>query len=176
MVRNRRTLVLALIALVLGGAFLLRTVREPVGRAVVASRAPVAGGAAEDLPLVGLSRLSAERGEAPLGKRDLFEFGSHAPAPTPVTASAPAPTAAPTPPPEPGPPPVPPLSVKYIGSLEDRRGLKVAVLMTDRKEILTGQTGDLVANRFKIVKIGFESVDIQDVGSDRVRRVPLKGN
>ena len=34
----------------------------------------------------------------------------------------------------------------------------------------------MVANRFRIVKIGLESVDIQEVGSDQVRRIPLKGN
>jgi hypothetical protein len=48
--------------------------------------------------------------------------------------------------------------------------------MTDDEEVLTGQVGELVANRFRIVEIGIESVDIQDVGSERVRRIPLKGN
>jgi hypothetical protein len=66
--------------------------------------------------------------------------------------------------------------VKYVGTLELKGGLRVAILMTDRKEILTGQAGETVANRLKIVKIGYESVDVQDVGSDRVRRIPFKGN
>ena len=50
------------------------------------------------------------------------------------------------------------------------------MLMTERKEVLTGQVGEMVANRFRIVQIGLESVDIQEVGSDQVRRIPLKGN
>jgi len=75
----------------------------------------------------------------------------------------------------PTPPPLPALNVKYIGAVEGKRGLKVAVLMTDRKEILTGQAGEVVANRIKIVRIGLESVDVQEVGSDQVRRIPLKG-
>jgi hypothetical protein len=69
------------------------------------------------------------------------------------------------------------LSVKYIGAMEDKkRGLKVAILLTDRQEILTGRAGDVIANRLKIVNIGLESVDVQDVGAQSVRRLPLKGN
>ncbi len=68
------------------------------------------------------------------------------------------------------------MSVKYIGTVADKKGLKVAVLMTDRKEVLTGKAGDVVANRLKIVAIGLESVDVQDMGSDRVRRIPLRAN
>lgn len=76
----------------------------------------------------------------------------------------------------PTPTPVPAMNVKYIGSVADKKGLKVAVLMTDRREVLTGKAGDLVANRLKIVSIGLESVDIQDVGSDHIRRIPLRAN
>jgi hypothetical protein len=72
-------------------------------------------------------------------------------------------------------PALPPAKVTFIGSAE-RQGLKVAVLLTDQQEILTGQVGQLVGNRFRIVEIGLESVDIQDVGSERVRRIPLKGS
>ena len=68
------------------------------------------------------------------------------------------------------------MNVKYIGTVADKKGLKVAVLMTDRKEVLTGKAGDVVANRLKIVAIGLESVDVQDMGSDRVRRIPLRAN
>ena len=75
----------------------------------------------------------------------------------------------------PTPPPPPPLNVKYIGAVE-RKGAKVAMFMTDRSEVLTGQAGETVGNRFRIVKIGLESVDIQEVGSEQVRRIALKGN
>jgi hypothetical protein len=68
------------------------------------------------------------------------------------------------------------LNLKYIGSLENAKGLKVAVLLTDRNEVVTGQTGEVVANRYRIVRIGFESVEVLDVGSGQTRRIPLKGN
>jgi hypothetical protein len=51
----------------------------------------------------------------------------------------------------------------------------VAVLEAEGRDILTGREGDLVANRLEIVKIGLESLDVRDVGGDRVRRLPLEG-
>jgi hypothetical protein len=127
------------------------------------------------LPRIALDRL-VPRAEGRAGKRNVFDF---APLPTPApstrTQVTTVETQAPviTTPPTPAPPP--PLNVKYIGSVE-KKGLRVAVFLTDRKEVLTGQEGDLLANRMKVVKIGFESVDVQDVGSDRTRRIPLRGN
>jgi hypothetical protein len=84
----------------------------------------------------------------------------------------------PTPVPTPGiptPTPLPPLTVHYVGAVEDKRGVKVAVFLTDKEEVLTGQAGQLVGNRFRILRIGLESVDIQEVGSEQTRRVPLGG-
>jgi hypothetical protein len=71
---------------------------------------------------------------------------------------------------------LPPLSLKYLGSVENRAGVKVAVLLTDRREVLTGRAGDTVANRYRIARIGLESVDLEDVASGQSRRIPLRGN
>jgi hypothetical protein len=90
-----------------------------------------------------------------------------------VTAPPVAEDMAPTPPPVPR---LPPLNLKFIGSVENAKGVRVAVLLTDRNEVLTGQPGQVVANRYKISKIGFESVDLEEVGSGQVRRIPLRGN
>ena len=48
------------------------------------------------------------------------------------------------------------------------------MLVTDKNEILTGKVGEVVANRYKIGKIGFESVDLEDVTSGQKRRIPLQ--
>ena len=126
-------------------------------------------------PLIGLGQLKGDRPKAEVGKRDLFAFAT--PPPPPPTPVPPPTVATPPPPPAvPTPTPLPALNVKYIGSLESQPGLKVAMFMTDKKEVLTGQVGDTVGNRFKVVKIGLESVDIQQVGADRTERLPLKGN
>jgi hypothetical protein len=149
------------------------------------------GSGSEPLPRIDLDRLQRPRRPAEAGQRSLFDFAqppAPPPPPPPTEAERAAADAAraalvaqqereaeiraAAPPPGP-----PPLNVRFIGALESKPGgLKVAVLMTDRKEILTGQPGETVANRLKIVAIGIESVDVQDVGSERVRRIPLKGN
>ncbi len=135
------------------------------------------------VPRIDLARVDAPRPRSEAGRRDLFAFGS-------VREAEPqeAPEVVKTPPPTPAPttggaltsgpvtPSLPPLNVKYIGSVENKAGVKVAVLITDRKEILTGQAGQVVANRYRIARIGLESVDLEDVGSGQSRRVPLKGN
>jgi hypothetical protein len=178
MVKNRRALygAVAGLALVLAVYTLTRDDRAAAVSLSLpgASRAPrVADG---ELPRIGLDRLQKPHGGIEVGKRDIFDFGP--PPPTPPPPPRP-PTPVPTAVVEasPTPPPLPPMSVKYIGSLaDDQRGLKVAVLLNDRKEVLTGGVGEVVANRFRIVSIGLESVDLQDVGSNRVQRIPLKGN
>ncbi len=142
----------------------------------VAPRAVATGVAA--VPAIDLARIEGPgRGAHSGGRRNVFEFGA-VPAVRPLTATAQPPPALPEPPDstEPAPPPVPPLGVKYIGALQNEQGLEVAVLMTDRKEILTGRAGEVVANRLKIVRIGLESVDVQDVSGGAVRRIPLRGN
>ena len=138
-------------------------------------RRPEAGESA--LPIIALDRITNPQPEDRLGDRDLFDFATPPPpvyteperTTAPVTMATPPPVTLPTP------VPLPPMNIKYIGAVE-RRGVKVAMLMTDKSEVLTGQPGEVVGNRFRIVKIGLESVDIQEVGSEQVRRIPLKGN
>jgi hypothetical protein len=165
---------LAVVALV--GLWAIRTPESvPVTRARPRREAPAA-----DVPRIGLNRLDKPRGEVEIGRRDLFAYGApvrdtaepEAPPPVPVTAIPPAanPAAAglePT---------LPPLNLKFIGAVGNARGVKVAVLLTDRNEVLTGQQGDVVANRYRIERIGIESVDLADVGTGQSRRLPLKGN
>jgi hypothetical protein len=50
------------------------------------------------------------------------------------------------------------------------------VLLTDRDEVLTGQAGQVIANRYRISRIGIESVDLEDVGTGQSRRIPLRGS
>ena len=146
------------------------------------------------VPRIDLARLDAPRAEDEAGRRDLFQFGA---AREPEEE---APSGASAPPASGGPalggtaggvaggatgdavasgpvtPSLPPLKLWYIGSVENKAGVKVAVLLTDRKEVLTGQSGQVVANRYRIARIGLESVDLEDVGSGQSRRIPLKGN
>ncbi len=134
---------------------------------------------------IDLARVAAERPASGAGERDLFRFGATRHAGREDDEELPeVRVPVPTPPPSPpgdasaaaAVPSLPPLSLKYLGSVENRAGVKVAVLLTDRKEVLTGQAGDVVANRYRIARIGLESVDLEDVGSGQSRRIPLRGN
>lgn len=167
----------ALAAALVVGWVLLRDLDTGPAPPAAAAEAPRAASADPEIPRIDLERLDRSRPPTAAGRRDIFDFATPPPPPArPMPPARPAVEVAPPPVTAPTPPPLPALSVKYIGTIENKRGLKVAMLLTDRKEVLTGQAGELVANRFKIVRIGIESVDIQEVGSEQVRRIPLKGN
>jgi hypothetical protein len=111
---------------------------------------------------VKLERLSAEReppGDTP---RNPFRFQPKPapPPPKPVVAPpAPGGDEAPKPVTPIGPPPPPPIPLKFIGILERANGVKWAVLRDD-KSIMHGREGDIVDGRYRIVKIGTESIEI----------------
>ena len=131
------------------------------------------GGLGGTVPRIGLDRLAQRGGPLAPGKRDLFDYGAPPPTPVPPPTLAPEPTL-PTPEPLPTPTPLPPLAVKYMGSVDNGKGIQVALFVTDKKEVLAGQVGETVMNRFRVMKIGYESVDVQQLGFDQVQRLPLK--
>ena len=132
-----------------------------------------AGGLGGTVPRIGLDRLAQRGGPLAPGKRPLFDYGAPPPTPVPPPTLAPEPTT-PTPVPLPTPTPLPPLAVNYMGSVDNGKGVRVALFVTDKKEVLAGQVGETVMNRFRVMKIGYESVDVQQVGFDQVQRLPLK--
>jgi hypothetical protein len=153
-----------------------------------AEATPAAGTPSHDAEIgpaiarIDLARLDAPHPEAEAGRRNLFDFGSLVrddPEPAPIVVATPHPIA--TPPPSvlsadgslatPAPPP---LNLKYIGSVENATGVKAAILITDKKEVLIGQAGQVVANRYRVARIGLESVDLEDVASGQSRRLPMR--
>ncbi len=148
--------------------------------------APAGGtrGTVADVPWINLDRVKMQdRPLLPLGgTRNTFAFQVTPPPPPgegagPDGATGPNPT--PTAPPDltPTPPtPPPPLPLKYMGLVEVKGGAKIAVLLSEQKEILQGREGDLLGGRYRIAKIGIESVDVQDVTSGHIQRLPLRGN
>ncbi len=130
------------------------------------------------VPRIDLARLAGEPAPRTRGERDLFDFGKEAATPAPEPSATPSDDASPRPTPRPpravSKPTPATLEVRYVGSVERPDGLKIAVLISMDDVVLTGRKGELIANRLKVVKIGLESVDVQDLGSERVRRIPLK--
>lgn len=180
--RRETALVLGLALVAVAGVTTLLRKPEvaPAMRARPKQEAPLAA-----VPRIDLARLDQPPAPDQAGRRDLFGFGARV---EPEAAVAPPPrVVVPTPPPaptgggldaaagRPATPALPPLNLRYIGSVESARGVKVAVLVTDKREVLTGQAGEVVANRYRIARIGLESVDLEDVGTGQSRRIALRG-
>ncbi len=113
----------------------------------------------EDLK-VRLEALQGARPDPGEADRNPFRFEPKAPPPPPAGSSgAPpvfAPPVDPTTPPV-GPPPPPPIPLKFIGIVEGRSVGKVAAF-SDCKRTFHGREGDIVDGRYKLLKIGIESV------------------
>ncbi|MBX9600921.1 MAG: hypothetical protein K2X35_07955 [Bryobacteraceae bacterium] len=106
------------------------------------------------------------------GSRSLFDFSAVAPAKPanipPVKPIKPAPLEYGPRKPEPEParveppkPPPPPITLKFYGFQTPRPGVKKAFFL-DGDEILMGSEGDVLKKRYKIVRIGVNSVVVED--------------
>jgi hypothetical protein len=170
----RRAPILAGLGLLAAAWLILRPgPTPPASRAAAPARRGRATTGPDEIPRIDLARIDAlaklERVETPA--RDLSAYPTPPPPPPapPPPEAAPMPVAAaPT-----GPPPPPPLNMTYLGNLEKRQGLKVAVFLTDKKIILYGREGDIVGSRVRVTKIGLESVDVEDLTSGRSQRMAL---
>jgi len=111
---------------------------------------------------VHLDSLSAERPKPESLQRNLFRFKPKAPPPPPPAPVRPAqpvePVAPPGPPP---PPPLAPISLKFIGIVEaPSHGEKIAILSDGRNAPFYGKEGAIIEGRYRILKIGVESVEL----------------
>jgi len=136
--------------------------------------APASGTATA--PTVQLAALTAERDTPDESGRNPFRFGRAVPAagPTPV---APPPPREPAPAPEPATPSMPlfggtspapapapasPITLKFIGLVQRGDGVSLAVLSPgEGKGPLYGREGDIIEGRYRIIRIGSESMEIE---------------
>lgn len=110
---------------------------------------------------VKLDALTATREQPGDTPRNPFRYEPKAP-PPPVKTSVPPPvvfTEEPKPVGPPGPPPPAPIQLKFIGILTRANGVQWAVL-SDGKVPMHGREGDIVDGRYRIVKIGTESIEM----------------
>jgi hypothetical protein len=145
------------------------------GQAPTARRPkPVAAGALD----VHLKALGAEHSK-PSDGRNLFRFKSKPlPAPPPVKRPVQAPAAVaqvPTGPPPP--PPVPPIALKFIGLVQTAdKTQRLAVLSDGRGGIPTyGKEGDIIDGRYRIVRIGAESIELTYLDGRGRQTIRLSG-
>ena len=112
---------------------------------------------------VHLEALEAERPAAAKNERNPFRF-KPAPAPPPPTmAERPAQPVAPVPEGPPPPPPPPPITVKFIGVLDRSDGSRLAMFSdcSAGRHQSYAREGGTVDGRYRLVKIGRESVIIE---------------
>jgi len=119
---------------------------------------------------VKLDALNLPRPDPVDSERNPFRFRSRAAAPVPPRpaptggretgpGSTPAPAVPVTPLVPPGPPP--PIPLKFIGIVDaPAQGGKLAVLSDGRGAPLYGHENDVIDGRYKIIRIGVESIDI----------------
>jgi hypothetical protein len=131
------------------------------GRATAARQQQAPAGPAA--PDVHLGVLNGERPKPAVRERDVFRFKPKPPpTPPPVpprTQPAMPVNPAPTGPPPPAPPP--PIALKFIGLVESpSRAQRIAVLSDGRNLPFYGKEGDIIEGRYRILKIGVESIEI----------------
>jgi hypothetical protein len=121
---------------------------------------------------VKLAALEASEDEPEAG-RNLFRFGVKPPPPTPP---GPPPKPAGPPPPPPPPPGPPPIALKYLGWVDRPDIGRVATL----KDPATGALfqaleGQIVDGRYRVVKIGHESIVVSYVDGTGQRTIGVGG-
>ncbi len=136
--------------------------------------------AAATVPTVRLDALQAARSQpAPAaGERNPFQFQPKMPPPS-VAGRGPAGTGnggpggatVPTPP-----PPPPPIPVKFVGIVETP-GKKLAVLAdSSTKDVFYGREGDVIDGRYRILRIGVESIEMAYVDGRGRQTIRLTGS
>lgn len=116
-------------------------------------------------PGVHLDVLNGERPRPKASERNLFRFKPKAlppPPPSPaVRAEPPQPAVPVAPAGPPPPPPLAPITLKFIGVVEaTSQGEKIAILSDGRNAPFYGKEGAIIEGRYRILKIGVESVEL----------------
>lgn len=131
---------------------------------------------------VRLAALEQPRDEPSTTSRNPFEFGRRPVDPPKATGDAtPTLTLTPAdtpPPPVAGPPPLPPIPLKFIGVVETSDGTMLAVLVPRQGSTsspMHGREGDIIDGRYRIVKIGNESIEMTYVDGRGRQTIRLTG-
>jgi hypothetical protein len=117
------------------------------------------------------------------GHRNLFQFSTAPPPPLPPepkikpndkTKVADATPASSGPPKPPAPPPPPPILLKYYGYSSAKGDNRKRAFFLDGDEILVAMEGDLVKKRYRVVRIGVNSVVMEDTQFNHEQTLQLQ--
>jgi hypothetical protein len=158
---RRREIALAVVAglIVMVAIYRIRSVppaAEAAARAQAAGAATLKQQSKAQLADLDLEALHAPRTEPVDSSRDPFRFKPKPPPPPPPAPPRPVVTQPVQPS---GPPPPPPIPLKFIGTVEGKKAGRVAVL-SDARGVYYGREGSIIEGRYRILRIGVESVDL----------------
>ena len=97
--------------------------------------------------------------------KNIFRGLEEAPIPTPVAPALKTPT---------GPPPPPPITLRFYG-FASKPGESKKVFLSQGEDIFIAGEGDIVNRRYRIVHIGVNTVEVEDVLDGRRQVLPLTG-
>ena len=141
-----------------------QTVSPPPAERKVAARAGTRGAvpAAQSLdPTLRLGLLTSVEGVQYKGSgRNIFRGQEEAPIPTPVASALKTPT---------GPPPI---NLKFYG-FASKPGESRKVFLSQGEDIFIAAEGDIVNRRYRILHIGVNTVEVEDVLDKRHQVLPL---
>ena len=114
------------------------------------------------------------------GVRNLFQFGASPLPKTPdprITLAAQAAAAAAVNTPTPGPPPTPPpppIPLKFYGYATPAPSGAKRVFLLDGEDIIVAAEGQLVKSRYKLVRVGINSIVVEDMQFKHQQTLPLE--
>lgn len=152
--RVNRRLAAAAAVLILSGAVTNAQTRARAPRRPVptAKQPPVAD--------VKLDALRSTATEPPRVTRNPFRF-YQPPPPPPARVVRPPEPAFVAPPVPTGPPPPPPITLRFIGLIEaPQRAGRVALLSDGRGGLMHGKEGEIIEGRYRVLRVGTDSIDL----------------
>ncbi|MFQ5723425.1 MAG: hypothetical protein ACE5G6_02945 [Terriglobia bacterium] len=100
-------------------------------------------------------------------RRNIFEYAARQEAPPPSVAQTEVE-------PRPEVPSAPPAPVRFYGFARHSQGGKPRVFLTDGEEIYVAREGELILRRYRIARVGSESIELEDVAGGHRWVVPLE--
>jgi hypothetical protein len=148
----------------------------PRGAAPAGGPAGTAGQSAGSIPDVRVEELGTSRAEPVPGGRNPFRLAPTAPPPAPAPVAPVRPTPAPGPSLPPPPPPPAPIGLKFIGMVNLSGGRGKLAVLSDGRFVYHGREGDIVEGRYRIVRIGDESIELEHMDGRGRQVVRLTGS
>ena len=176
---RRQVLIPLLVVLLGGGAYVAKPwssdAPAPTPQAAPAANTRAAQSAAGPVD-VRLDLLTATGSDDAGVSRNPFRFQQRAVvAPAPVRRTAPAPQVV-APPVPTGPPPPPPITLRFIGLIEAPPNTgRVALLSDGRGGLMHGREGDTVDGRYKMLRVGTDSIEMAYVDGRGRQTIRLSG-